>query len=48
MFSCFTALSLVDIQELTTDEITDVNGEKWILAKRHKTGVPFQRNSLII
>ena len=42
VFSCFTALSFVDIKELTTDEIMDVNGEKWILAKRHKTGIPFQ------
>ena len=42
VFACFTALSFVDIRELTTDEIMDVNGEKWIISKRHKTGVPFQ------
>ena len=35
-------LSFVDIKELTTDDIVDVNGEKWILSKRHKTKVPFQ------
>ena len=42
VFASFTALSFVDIKELTTDEIMDVNGEKWIISKRHKTGVPFQ------
>ncbi len=42
VFASFTALSFVDIQELTTDDIVDVNGEMWILSKRHKTKVPFQ------
>ena len=42
VFASFTALSFVDIQELTNDNIVDVNGEKWILSKRHKTKVPFQ------
>ena len=42
VFACFTALSFADIKELTTDGIMDVNGEKWIISKRHKTGVPFQ------
>ena len=42
IFASFTALSFVDIKELTTDDIVDVNGEKWILSKRHKTKVPFQ------
>ena len=42
VFASFTALSFVDVKELTTDEIVDVNGDKWILAKRHKTSVPFQ------
>ena len=32
----------MDLKELTTDEIVEVNGEKWILAKRHKTQVPYQ------
>ena len=35
-------LSFVDIKELTTDDIAEVNGEKWILSKRHKTKVNFQ------
>ena len=42
IFACFTALSFVDMKELTTDEIVEVNGEKWIISKRHKTNVPFQ------
>ena len=42
VFASMTALSFVDIKELTTDQIVDVNGEKWIVSKRHKTKVPFQ------
>lgn len=42
VFASFTALSFVDIQELTNNNIVEVNGEKWILSKRHKTKVPFQ------
>ena len=42
VFASFTALSFVDIKELTTDDIAEVNGEKWILSKRHKTKVNFQ------
>ena len=42
VFASFTALSFVDVKELTTDDIVKVNGEKWILSKRHKTKVPFQ------
>ena len=42
VFASFTALSFVDIKELTTDDIVDVNGDKWIISKRHKTKIPFQ------
>lgn len=42
IFASFTVLSFVDIQELTNDNIVEVNGEKWILSKRHKTKVAFQ------
>ena len=42
VFMNFTALSFVDLKELTTDNIVVVNGEKWIVGKRHKTGVPYQ------
>ena len=42
VFASFTALSFVDVKELTTDDIVEVNGEKWILSKQHKTKIPFQ------
>ena len=42
VFASFTALSFVDVKGLTTDDIVEVNGEKWILSKRHKTKVPFK------
>ena len=42
VFASFTALSFVDVKGLTTDDIVEVNGEEWILSKRHKTKVPFQ------
>ena len=42
VFASFTALSFVDVKGLTTDDIVEGNGEKWILSKRHKTKVPFQ------
>ena len=42
VFASFTALSFVDIKELSKDNIVEVNGEKWIIGKRHKTNVPFQ------
>jgi site-specific recombinase XerD len=42
VFTAMTALSFVDVKELTTDDIVDVNGDKWIISKRHKTGVLFQ------
>ena len=41
-FVCFTALSFIDVKNLTTDNIVDVNGDKWIISKRHKTNIPFQ------
>ena len=47
VFASFTALSFVDIKELTNDRIVEVNGEKWIISKRHKTGVPFQENNFV-
>ena len=42
VFMNFTALSFVDLKELTTDNIIEVNGDKWIVGKRHKTGIPYQ------
>ena len=48
VFMNFTALSFVDLKELTTDYIVEVNGEKWIVGKRHKTGVPYQVKLLAV
>ena len=48
VFMNFTALSFVDLKELTTDNIVEVNGEKWIVGKRHKTGVPYQVKLLAV
>ena len=48
VFMNFTALSFVDLKELTTDNIVKVNGEKWIVGKRHKTGVPYQVKLLAV
>ena len=41
-FVWFTALSFIDVKNLTTDNIVDINGDKWIISKRHKTSIPFQ------
>lgn len=48
VFMNFTALSFVDFKELTTNNIVEVNGEKWIVGKRHKTGVPYQVKLLAV
>ena len=42
VFICWTALAFVDVKNLTTDDIVDINGDKWIVSHRHKTGVPYQ------
>ena len=42
VFVCFTALSFIDVKNLTTDNIVDINGDKWIIGHRHKTGIPYQ------
>ena len=48
VFASMTALSFVDIKELTTDQIVYLNGEQWIVSKRHKTKVPYQVKMLPI
>ena len=40
VFVCFTALSFIDVKELTTDNIVDIGGDKWIIGHRHKTNIP--------
>ena len=42
VFMNFTAFSFVVLKELTTDNIVEISGEKWIIGKRHKTDVPYQ------
>jgi len=42
VFMNFTALSFVDLKELTTDNIVEMGDDKWIVGKRHKTDVPYQ------
>ena len=42
IFGCWTGISFIDIKNLTTDNIVDMNGSFWITSKRQKTGVPFQ------
>ena len=38
VFSCFTGLAYVDVGNLTVNHIVKLDGEKWILTKREKTG----------
>ena len=42
LFGCWTGISFIDIKNLTTDNVAEMNGSKWIVSKRQKTGVPFQ------
>lgn len=39
---CWTGISFIDIKNLTTDNLVEMNGSYWIVSKRQKTGVPFQ------
>jgi len=43
VFICWTALAFVDVKNLTTDNIVDINGDKWIISHRHKTMVSTNR-----
>ena len=35
VFICWTALTFVDVKNLATDNIVDINGDKWIVSHRH-------------
>ncbi|HUH27346.1 site-specific integrase [Gelidibacter sp.] len=48
VFSCYTGISYADIMELTPNHIIEgIDGNKWIMSKRNKSGVPFKIPLLI-
>ncbi|GHV51654.1 tyrosine recombinase [Bacteroidia bacterium] len=42
VFGCLTGISYIDIKNLTTDNLLNINGIRWIVANRKKTKVPFR------
>lgn len=42
VFAAFTGLSFIDLKELRSSDIMDINGATWIVSQRHKTKVPYQ------
>lgn len=48
VFGCFTGISFIDIKNLTTDNLKNINGNWWIDAKRKKTGISFKLKLLDI
>jgi integrase len=42
IFGALTGISFIDIKNLTTDNLENINGSWWIVSKRKKTGVPFR------
>ncbi len=42
VFGCLTGISYIDIKNLTTDHLVNINGSWWIVANRKKTKVPFR------
>ena len=46
LFSCFTGLSFIDLKKLKSNDIVEINGSHWIIARRQKTGVHFQAKLL--
>ena len=48
VFACFTGLAFIDIKELTWENIVKIKGSKWIISRRHKTGIPLQMKLLPI
>ncbi len=39
LFQCYTGLAYSDVEKLTPQDITEENGDKWIITTRIKTGV---------
>lgn len=42
VFATFTGLSFIDMKELNSADIKQINGATWIISQRHKTKVPYQ------
>ncbi|MDR1056141.1 MAG: hypothetical protein LBL90_10080 [Prevotellaceae bacterium] len=42
VFGCLTGIPFINIKYLTIDNLVNINGSRWIVAKRKKTKVPFQ------
>ena len=42
VFAAFTGLSYIDLKELRSSDIKNINGATWIVSQRHKTKVPYQ------
>jgi integrase len=42
VFGCLTGISFINIKNLTTDNLENINGRWWIVAKRKKTKIPFR------
>jgi integrase/recombinase XerD len=43
VFSCYTGISYSDIMDLSLDHIVKgIDGNKWIMSNRNKSGVPFK------
>ncbi|NCB83675.1 MAG: site-specific integrase [Bacteroidia bacterium] len=39
IFSCFTGLAYIDVLNLKEENIVEIEGQKWIMTKRQKTGI---------
>lgn len=42
VFGCLTGISFIDIKNLTTDDMENINGNWWVVSKRKKTNVAFR------
>lgn len=42
IFSALTGLSFIDIRELRPADIVTIEGDAWIVSRRHKTRIPYQ------
>jgi integrase len=42
VFAAFTGLSFIDLKELRSSDIKEINGSIWIVSQRHKTKVAYQ------